>query len=260
MVLKDSFARLQCETITNTHKRGNNMKLLSRDSNTKLIKTAKGESEPVVLAGLSLMPTIELCPSAMNAQCFNDCLKSSGLAQVYTSVNKARQAKTDFYNNDRDNFLTQLRRELTNLDKYAKKHNKRAIVRLNVLSDIAWENHNIPQDFPNIYFYDYTKRAARLGKTPSNYDLMFSYSAAPKYAKQVEIALKTDAPMTVVFKNGLPSEWMGREVVDGDISDLDNVKHSGKIIGLRVKGNDAKKSDSPFIIDSNVIPTISLAA
>jgi len=236
------------------------MKLLSRDSNTKLIKTAKGESEPVVLAGLSLMPTIELCPSAMNAQCFNDCLKSSGLAQVYTSVNKARQAKTDFYNNDRDNFLTQLRRELTNLDKYAKKHNKRAIVRLNVLSDIAWENHNIPQDFPNIYFYDYTKRAARLGKTPSNYDLMFSYSAAPKYAKQVEIALKTDAPMTVVFKNGLPSGWMGREVVDGDISDLDNVKHSGKIIGLRVKGNDAKKSDSPFIIDSNVIPTISLAA
>ena len=236
------------------------MKLLSRDSNTKLIKTAKGENEPVVLAGLSLMPTIELCPSAMNAQCFNDCLKSSGLAQVYTSVNKARQAKTDFYNNDREGFLAQLRRELTNLDKYAKKHNKRAIVRLNVLSDIAWENHNIPQEFPNIYFYDYTKRAARLGKTPSNYDLMFSYSAAPKYAKQVEIALKTDAPMTVVFKNGLPSEWMGREVVDGDISDLDNVKHSGKIIGLRVKGNDAKKSDSPFIIDSNVIPTISLAA
>lgn len=236
------------------------MKLLSRDSNTKLIKTAKGENEPVILAGLSLMPTIELCPSAMNAQCFNDCLKSSGLAQVYTSVNKARQAKTDFYNNDRDGFLTQLRRELTNLDKYAQKHNKRAIVRLNVLSDIAWENHNIPQDFPNIYFYDYTKRAARLGKTPSNYDLMFSYSAAPKYAKQVEIALKTDAPMTVVFKNGLPSEWMGREVVDGDISDLDNVKHSGKIIGLRVKGNDAKKSNSPFIIDSNVIPTISLAA
>ena len=196
----------------------------------------------------------------MNAQCFKDCLKSSGLAQVYTSVNKARQAKTDFYNNDREGFLTQLRRELTNLDKYAKKHNKRAIVRLNVLSDIAWENHNIPQDFPNIYFYDYTKRAARLGKTPSNYDLMFSYSAAPKYAKQVELALKTNAPMTVVFKNGLPSEWMGREVVDGDISDLDNVKHSGKIIGLRVKGNDAKKSDSPFIIDSNVIPTISLAA
>lgn len=236
------------------------MKLLSRDSNTKLIKTAIGESEPVVLAGLSLMPTVKLCPSAMNAQCFNDCLKSSGLAQVYTSVNKARQAKTDFYNNDREGFLTQLRRELTNLDKYAKKHNKRAIVRLNVLSDIAWENHNIPQDFPNIYFYDYTKRAARLGKTPSNYELMFSYSAAPKYAKQVEIALKTDAPMTVVFKNGLPSEWMGREVVDGDVSDLDNVKHSGKIIGLRVKGNDAKKSDSPFIIDSNVIPTISLAA
>jgi hypothetical protein len=95
------------------------MKLLSRDSNTKLIKTAKGESEPVVLAGLSLMPTIELCPSAMNADCFNDCLKSSGLAQVYTSVNKARQAKTEYYMNDREGFLKDLRRELTNLVKYA---------------------------------------------------------------------------------------------------------------------------------------------
>lgn len=236
------------------------MKLLSRDSNTKLIKTAKGESEPVVLAGLSLMPTLELCPSSLNADCFNDCLKSSGLAQVYTSVNKARQAKTDYYMNDREGFLSDLRRELTNLTKYAAKHGKKAIVRLNVLSDIAWEKHNIPQDFPSIYFYDYTKRAARLGKTPSNYKLMFSYSAAPKYAKQVEIALKTDAPMTVVFKNGLPSEWMGREVVDGDVSDLDNVKHYGKIIGLRVKGNAAKLSDSPFIVDSNIIPTLRLAA
>ena len=235
------------------------MKLLSRDSNTKLIKTAKGESEPVVLAGLSLMPTIELCPSAMNADCFNDCLKSSGLAQVYTSVNKARQAKTEYYMNDREGFLKDLRRELTNLVKYADKHGKKAIVRLNVLSDIAWEKHNIPQDFPSIYFYDYTKRANRLGKTPSNYDLMFSYSATKKYAKQVSIALKTDTPITVVFKNGLPTEYMGREVVDGDKSDIANISARGKIVGLRVKGNDAKKSNSPFIVDSNIIQTVEVA-
>jgi len=228
------------------------MKLLSRDSNTKLIKTAKG-LENVVLAGLSLMPSAILCPSSKAAQCFDDCLKESGLAQVYKSVNISRQKKTDLYMNDRKAFLTQLRRELTNLEKYAVKHNKRAIVRLNVLSDIAWENHNIPQDFPNISFYDYTKRANRLDSTPENYKLMFSYSAAPKYRKQVDIALTTNAPITVVFRGGLPVEYMGRAVVDGDKSDIDNLEAKGKIVGLRVKGNDAKKSKSPFIVDSNII-------
>jgi hypothetical protein len=231
------------------------MKLLSRDANTKLIKTAKGENEPVVLAGLSMMPNVELCPSSGIAECFDDCLKESGLAQVYTSVNIARQRKTDYYMTDRAGFLGQLRRELTNLVKYAAKHGKRPIVRLNVLSDIAWEQHNIPQEFPEITFYDYTKRAKRLGKTPANYDLMFSYSAAAKYQTQVKEALKTDAPITVVFRGGLPTDFMGREVYDGDISDLTNLKQRGKIIGLRVKGNEAKKSTSPFIVDANLIAT-----
>ena len=227
------------------------MKLLTRDSNTKLIKTAAGE--PIVLAGLSMMPNEVLCPSSGNAQCFDDCLKSSGFASVYKSVNEARQRKTDFYMRDPEGFIDQLKRELKNLERYAAKHGKRPVVRLNVLSDIAWESHNIPQQFPNIEFYDYTKRAARLGKTPRNYRLMFSYSAAPKYRKQVDMALQTDTPITVVFRGGLPSQYLGREVIDGDKSDLENLKARGKIIGLRVKGNEAKRSQSPFIVDANII-------
>tara|TARA_B100000378_G_scaffold61_1_gene67 strand:- start:462 stop:1220 length:759 start_codon:yes stop_codon:yes gene_type:complete len=247
--------------IPSTKSGENDMKLLSRDSNTKLIKTAKGESQPVVLAGLSMMPSIELCPMSKAAECFDDCLKSSGLAGVYSSVNIARQRKTDYYMADREGFLSDLRRELTNLVKYAKKHGKQAIVRLNVLSDVEWEKHNIPQEFPEIKFYDYTKRARRLVKPlPENYGLMFSFSNAPKYRKQVEIALQTDAPITVVFKNGLPETYMGREVIDGDKSDLDNLEAKGKIVGLRVKGNEAKHSDSPFIVDANVIPTLEVAA
>lgn len=229
------------------------MKLLSRDSNTKLIKTAKGTKEPVVLAGLSMMPSIELCPSSQIADCFDDCLKESGLAQVYDSINLARQRKTDWYMADREGFLTRLRRELHNLSKYGIKHGKRPIVRLNVLSDVAWERHEIPQEFSDITFYDYTKLAKRLGNTPDNYGLMFSYSAAPKYQKQVRMAFETDAPITVVFRGGLPTHFMGREVYDGDKSDLDNLEQRGKIIGLRVKGNEAKKSKSPFIVDSNLI-------
>ena len=78
---------------------------------------------------------------------------------------------------------------------------------------------------------------------------MFSYSGAPDFQKQVDEALKTDVPMTVVFRGGFPKMFKGREVIDGDKSDLFNVKQHGKIVGLRVKGNDAKDSDSPFIVD-----------
>ena len=79
---------------------------------------------------------------------------------------------------------------------------------------------------------------------------MFSYSKAEAYQSQVKRARKTSAPMTVVFRNGLPKTFLGLEVFDGDISDLDNLKQLGKVVGLRVKGNDAKKSDSPFIVNN----------
>ena len=226
-------------------------KLLNRDSNTKLIKTAYGQ--PIVLAGLSLMPSIEICPTSKIAECFEVCLKKSGFAAVYKAVNISRQQKTDYYLTQQDEFLAQLRRELFNLEKYATKHGKKAVVRLNVISDIAWEQHGIPQEFPNITMYDYTKRAARLGKTPDNYQLMFSYSAAAKYSTQVDMALKTNCPITAVFKNGLPDIFLGRRVIDGDKSDLDNLKAFGKIVGLRVKGNEAKHSVSPFIVDTNLL-------
>ncbi len=196
------------------------------------------------------MPTPELCPSSKAAECFNPCIKVAGLAAVFKSINEARQRKTDWFLEDLEGFLTRYRRELTNLIKLAKKHGKQAVVRSNVFSDVAWEELGIPQEFPEIFWYDYTKRAARIGSTPDNYELMFSYSGAPKYQKQVEIALQTDVPIAVVFKNGMPKEFLEREVIDGDKSDLVNLKARNKVVGLKLKGNKAKKSNSPFIIDT----------
>ena len=229
------------------------MKLLAdAKANTKTNKTEKSVDK-VRMKTLSMFPNDEICPARWIADCADDCLTYSGLAQVYSSVNQARQRKTDWYMTDRAGFLQQLRRELSNFDKLCKKQSVKGVLRLNVLSDIAWESHGIPQEFPDLTFYDYTKLARRLGRTPINYDLMFSYSSAPKYQSQARIALQTDAPITVVFRGGLPTHFMGREVYDGDKSDLDNLEQRGKSIGLRVKGNEAKKSKSPFIVDSNLI-------
>ena len=99
--------------------------------------------------------------------------------------------------------------------------------------------------------YDYTKRVDRLGRTPDNYSLMFSYSGAPAYRRDVDRALETEYPISVVFRGGLPGEFLGREVIDGDKSDLFNLKAKNKIVGLKLKGGkEIQSSRSAFIVDN----------
>ena len=235
------------------------MKLLdTTGGNTKVKKSMKlGE---VRIASLSLMPTIELCPHSLIANCFDKCLKFSGLAGVYASVNDARAKKTEFFLQEREAFMAQLKRELHNFIKVCKRDGLKPVVRLNVLSDVKWETLlDMAGEFSEIFFYDYTKNAKRLGATPENYKLMFSYSGEDRYQKHVEVALKTKVPMTVVFYGKeLPDQYLGRPVKDGDVSDLDNVLSGEVIIGLRAKGNDAKVYDpsNKFIVDASNLITM----
>jgi len=225
------------------------MKLLDTNGgNAKLNKT-DNSSQEYRLAGLSLMPDDVLCPYRHVAGCAKPCLESAGMG-VFSNVKAGRQRKTDWWHSDRSGFLDQLRKELTNFDKLCKRQGVKAAVRLNVLSDIPWEKHGIPQEFPDIFFYDYTKNSSRLGKTPDNYDLMFSYSGEPEYQKFIPKALKSGAPMSVVFRGDMPDTFMGRRVINGDASDLVNVKAGSVIVGLVAKGK-AKKDEGSFVIDSS---------
>jgi hypothetical protein len=234
------------------------MKLLDTGtSNTKIRKTEKS-SDNVRMASLSLMPDEIICPYSGNAGCKNLCLKESGFGR-FDNVAQGRQHKTDYWHQDRRNFLRQLGRELTNFEKLCFKTNLQPVVRLNVLSDIQWERHGIPQAFPAIKFYDYTKIAQRIGKTPSNYRLMFSYSGTKAYEPQVKRALKTDAPISVVFTE-LPTNpeyrFLGRPVIDGDQSDLINLNAGKVIIGLkykRTKASTQSVEQSDFVINPNII-------
>jgi len=235
------------------------MKLLdTNNANTKIKKTqdAFNKSETKIrLASMSLNPSnTAICPMQDIAQCKAPCLNGAGMAKVFTSVKKARSAKTDFYLNDKENFIIQLKNELHNFETLCKKQNVKPYVRLNTISDIQWElkaNGCIPQSFPNIQFYDYTKIAKRLGKTPDNYELMFSYSNAPDYQQSVRKALKTDVPISVVFFGDMPTHFMGKEVINGDESDIVNLSHKNKIVGLKYKsvGACVDPLDSAFIVD-----------
>jgi len=138
-----------------------------------------------------------------------------------------------------------------NFIKLCQRQGKKPVFRLNTVSDIPWENHlDIGGEFADAFFYDYTKLPHRIGRTPPNYKLMFSFSASAEFAKQVHEAINKDVPMSVVFRHGLPSQFMGRVVIDGDKSDIDNVQSGAVIIGLRAKGKAVKDIDNPFIVDN----------
>jgi hypothetical protein len=223
------------------------MKLLdTKGGNTKLAKTNKGDVYRV--AGLSLMPDFKLCPASKAAGCFEGCLKSAGRGR-FANVAKARADKAEFWRNDQPGFLDQLRRELAAFVRSCERAGVKPAARLNVLSDIAWERTGIIDEFPGVFFYDYTKRAERLGKTPGNYSLMFSYSGRAQFAGNVAKALETDAPLAVVFRSPeFPRHYLGRPVIDGDISDLDNVKAGRVVIALKAKGP-ARRDRSGFVVD-----------
>ena len=235
------------------------MKLLNTTaSNTKIKKTQNKPNnyfgKPIRMASLSLLPDRIICPGSKAAGCMDACLKESGRAKQFESINIARQKKTDYWHADQAGFLSQLTRELTNFQKnVCQRQNVQGVVRLNTISDIPFEEHGIPQQFPDLFFYDYTKQAKRLaGNLPANYRLMFSYSDRPQYQNQVAAALPTGVPIAVVFKNRLPSEYLGRPVIDGDLSDLDNVMAGPVVVGLTAKGP-ALKDQSGFVVAGNMI-------
>ena len=231
------------------------MKLLdTQGSNPKAKKSANYDfyGRPVRYATLSMMPNDKLCPMRHKAGCAEPCLVTSGMGGVYPSVNASRQAKTDWFMSDRDGFLEQLKREMHNFIKTCTKQDKLPVFRLNTISDIPWERHlDMTYEFRNAVFLDYTKLASRLGNVPNNYHLIFSYSAKIEYTKQVGVALRSNAPMSVVFRGKFPKFFMGKPVIDGDASDIVNAQKHGYVVGLKAKGKARNDRDNPFIVNTD---------
>tara|TARA_R100001440_G_scaffold55391_1_gene75274 strand:+ start:47 stop:781 length:735 start_codon:yes stop_codon:yes gene_type:complete len=233
--------------------------LLNRnpDANTKISKTQKGFNpfdKPIFMAHLNLFPDLITCPSSKAAKCLDPCLNLAGRGK-FSNVQAARKAKTEFWHEEPDKFLELLDHEITLHEAARAKKGQQSVIRLNVTSDIAWEDHGIIQNHPDTFFYDYTKRAKRIDRTPENYKLMFSYSGEPRYQKQVEIAKKTDAPIAVVFRHKLPDYFdkLDRQVKDGDQTDLANAFSGPVVVGLLAKGP-AKTDRSNFVQDVDRIP------
>lgn len=223
-------------------------------------KTIKGQKRGFTTGIVYMQPNDHMCPASKSAGCRDACLVSAGRGK-FNSVKQARANKTALFDECPELFFGGL---LIEIGKLKQKHGERLVIRLNGTSDIAYEDievfnpqtgitGNIFQHFPDVQYYDYTKRLTRARKAlPDNYDLTLSYSGArlSYAARSLKIAKETGTRLAVVFSSKrLPDTFRGLPVIDGDSTDLRFLDPANVVIGLYAKG-EAKKDTSGFTVQT----------
>ena len=225
-------------------------KLLNIDNNAK---TIKGQEYGYMTAILYLAPSdlsgFNVCPMASKG-CKSACLNTAGHG-AFSNVQLGRINKTRWFIQERNTFLTQLRKEINLFIKRAKKKELIPCVRLNGTSDIAWETTGIFEEFPHIQFYDYTKvykRAVKYvnGQLPSNYHL--TYSLNEDNIREAFDILSKGGNISAVFRYKLPDTYKSYKVINADESDLRFTDDVNVICGLKAKGK-AIKDYSGFVLE-----------
>jgi hypothetical protein len=227
-------------------------------------KIVKGEKLGYTTKGIHLAPAqlsgFEVCQWRSKG-CTASCLNTAGRGQM-NSIQVSRINKTKLFFERKSEFLSKLAKEISSSIKLAMKKEMKSVFRLNLTSDISWEDvqlfkgTNLFQHFPETQFYDYTKSFKRMcsflgkpfvkgeAKFPSNYHLTFSRSETND--TKCEMVLSMGGNVAVVFRNQLPKTWKGYEVVNGDDNDLRFLDKQGVVVGLIEKGM-AKKDSTGFV-------------
>ena len=230
-------------------------------------KTVKGQDKGVLTGILYFAPhTIsghQVCPKA-SPECRAACLYTAGRG-VYTKVQQARIAKTQWFFSERDSFMVRLVENIESLEAKAKKNKMVPAVRLNGTSDIAWEKiscvrdgkkyRNVMEAFPNINFYDYTKIIGRKAALAlPNYHLTFSLSEENDSDAIKALAQGYNVAVVMNLKKSAdkPATWGGFPVINGDETDIRfRDPKGGHIVALTAKGDARKMQVGGFIRDVN---------
>ena len=225
-------------------------------NNPKILK-GKKVNDKYISAILHMRPeNTRICPYQEIASCKEACLNTAGRGGIIKKgettnvIQEARKRKTKLFLENRTTFMTDLIADITKFANYCKKKDKLPCIRLNGTSDIQYEKilvegKNIFEHFPDIQFYDYTKIPTRKVSHIKNYHLTWSYSEAnPKYTAWYD---KIAYNIAVVFNGAFPIYFKGREVVNGDESDLRFLDKQNVIVGLKAKGK-ARHDMSGFVI------------
>lgn len=187
---------------------------------------------PAKSAGLGF----SICASASEA-CESGCLHFAGRSRFDRKIQQARIRRTKELFADRRAFVARLERNIEALIRKADREHLIPCVRLNGTSDLPWLALWLAAKFPRVQFYDYTKHDRAWERVRPNYHLTFSWSGENQEACERALArgLNVAVPFDLKKSEALPATWMGRQVVDGDLSDLRFLDECGVIVGLRVK-------------------------
>lgn len=233
-------------------------------------KVAKGQKYGYFTAILHLAPAnlsgYEVC-RGRSAGCTAACLNTAGRGGIFkagqqtNSIQEARIARTKLFFERPAAFATLLEREIRAHIARCERLGMRPAVRLNGTSDLAWEGlpliggKTVFEAFPDVQFYDYTKISGRAlryaqGRMPGNYHVTFSRSES-NWA-QCERVLAAGGNVAAVFarSSGLPSEYAGYPVINGDETDLRFTDPRGCIVGLLAKGR-GRGDESGFVVSLN---------
>jgi hypothetical protein len=215
-------------------------------------KQQKGQGYRSV--GLTLTPRAtahvgrNLCPFA-TAGCARSCF--AGFDRLaWPHVKRAAVARTALLARDPVLFRAMLRAELARELANAGEHP--LVVRLNVVSDVAWErvDPGLFAEFPMLQFMDYTKTITRIldGGRPANYHLTFSRSESNE--AECRRALEAGHGVSVVFRHPpFPATFWGYPVIDGDRDDLRQLDPVPCIVALKAKGAGARRDASGFVLE-----------
>lgn len=219
------------------------MRLLTPpDGNVKIRKNR------IPTYGLSLAPhrmagQTSVCPSS-TVGCRATCLVFSGLSAVFPRIMIRRIEKTKWFHADQPAFLRQLNREI---GQAVRLHGRKVAFRLNVFSDIDFEN--LPDSpvlgFPRTQFYDYTKISQRYanflrGDFPTHYHLTFSRSE--KNEPECLDFLARGGTVSLVRASDEARNWYrGYPIVSGDSTDFRPDDPPSHWLSLLAKGSKKTK-------------------
>ena len=229
-------------------------------------KTVKGEklgwlTGICYLAPYTMADRGNVCKDS-TPDCRALCLFTAGRGKM-PSVWQSRIAKTQLFFDDNQTFMEYLEKDMEAMVRKAERENLRPCVRLNGTSDIPWErlsmfrrdilHDNIMRAYPEVQFYDYTKRFDRMvkycaGDMPDNYHLTFSLTEDND--DEALVVLRNGANVAYISSGG---KKKGARVpnaitVDGDEHDLRFLDPqpdapNGVLVRLTPKGEAKKNMD-----------------